>query len=105
MGVYSSENGGRYSKILCKCKKNIAFISLNSLIFAYFANMMNLKVRILNKQAVCISISEQTNGNSTLSEVDNAILCGKTFGKEEKKCAENLQVSDFVLNTHRSRRI
>lgn len=63
---------------------------------------MNVKVHILNKQAVCVLFSEQADETSTLSEVGMSILCGKTFEKEEKKCAENLQVSDFVLNTHRA---
>lgn len=61
---------------------------------------MNAISDILNKQTACILFSEQAARKSTLSEAGMSILCVGIFGKETKKYAENLQMSDFVLHTH-----
>lgn len=83
-----------------------SFISLIYLFLLTLRHTMKANVHIPNKQTACVSFSEQADVKSTPSEVGSPILCGKTFEKEGKKCAENLEVSDFLLNTHtQSRRI
>lgn len=77
-----------------------SFISLIYLFLLTLRYTMKANVHIPNKLTACVSFSEQADVKSTPSKVGAAILCGKTFGKEEKKCAKNLQVSDFLLNTH-----
>ena len=77
-----------------------SFISLIYLFLLILRHIMKVNVHIPNKQTAHVSFSEQADMKSTPSKVGTAILCGETFGKEEKKCAKNLQVSDFLLNTH-----
>ena len=77
-----------------------SFISLIYLFLLTLRHTMKANVHIPNKQTACVSFSEQADVKSTPSEVGSPILCGKTFEKEGKKCAENLEVSDFLLNTH-----
>lgn len=64
---------------------------------------MKANVHIPNKQTACVSFSEQADVKSTPSEVGSSILCGKIFEKEDKKCAENLEVPKFCVNTHTHR--
>lgn len=83
-----------------KCKKIQSLISFIYLFLFTLRCTMKANIHISNKLTACVSFSEQADVKFTPSKVGTAILCGKTFGKEEKKCAKNLQVSDFLLNTH-----
>lgn len=56
---------------------------------------MKVKVHIEDNETACVLFSEQADMKSIPSEVGISILCGETSGKEEKKCAESLPVSDF----------
>ena len=62
--------------------------------------MTNIDFHIPNKQTLRLSFSEQADEKPSRSEAGLSVWCGKTLEKEEKKCVENLQVSDFLLNTH-----
>lgn len=61
-----------------------SFISLIFLFLLTLRYTMKANVHIPNKQTACVSFSEQADVKSTPSKVGTAILCGETFGKEEK---------------------